>query len=172
MAGDIPFLERMFVEAALWRPEWPRVELATLLEQPMLARYFGDWGRPDDLALIAFDGDRRAGAAWYRVFRSGEQGYGYVADDIPELGIAVEREWRGQGIGRFLLRDLQAAATERGFKGLSLSVHPENPAVRMYESAGFEPVSRIDTALTMRWMRETPSDRMSAGNGRRRPSHE
>jgi ribosomal protein S18 acetylase RimI-like enzyme len=150
-AEDASFLERMFVEAALWRPEWPRADLEVLIQQPMLARYFRDWGRTGDLALLALEGELRVGAAWYRVFPAGEPGYGHVAPDIPELGIAIERDWRGRGIGRLLLHDLQAAASERGFPGLSLSVHAENPAIRLYERAGFEHAARSETAITMRW---------------------
>lgn len=146
-AADRAFLSRMFVEAALWRPEWPKVELEELLRDPRLAAYFQDWGKSGDVALIATDGEEPVGAAWFRRFR----GYGFVADDIPELGIAVVSSRRGSGIGRTLLQQLQIAATERGHAGLSLSVHPDNPARRLYEALGFTAMHATDSAVTMVW---------------------
>jgi len=149
--ADREFLARMFVEAALWRPEWPKVELEVLLRDPRLAAYFADWGRADDVALIAMDGDESVGAAWFRLFSADAPGYGYVADDIPELGVAVVASRRGSGIGRALLQQIQNAATERGHAGLSLSVHPDNPARRLYEALGFTAMTASDSAVTMVW---------------------
>lgn len=152
MPADQEFLSRMFVEAALWRPEWPRVDLEVLLRNPELAAYFSDWGRAGDVALIATLDEVPAGAAWFRLFPADARGYGFVADDIPELGVAVVLAHRGHGIGHTLLRHLQIVATERGHRGLSLSVHPENPARRLYEELGFALVSGNDSAATMVWL--------------------
>ena len=135
--ADRAFLERMFLAAA-------RVPASAIRENEQLARYFDAWGRDGDFALIAGD---HLGAAWWRLFPANAPGYGYVADDIPELGIAVEAEHRGRGIGRALLEALQNAARERGHRALSLSVQPDNPARRLYERAGFTPVD----ATTMLW---------------------
>lgn len=151
IAGDRAFLERMFVEAALWRPEWPRVPLAVLVERPELARYFSDWGRAGDAALIAERDGQAIGAAWFRRFTADEPGYGFVRDDVPEIGLAVVDRWRGQGIGWRLVEGLQALAAERGHAGLSLSVHPDNPALRLYESLGFTPLRAEPSAVTMFW---------------------
>ena len=147
---DALFLSRMFVEAARWRPEWPKEELAVLLRQPELARYFADWGRAGDYAAVA---EPDAGAAWFRLFSAREPAYGFVRDDVPELGIAVASHARGRGIGRALLRHLQHVARERGHAGLSLSVHPENHARRLYASEGFATVREEENAVTMvRWV--------------------
>jgi len=149
-ADDRELLSRMFVQAAYWRPEWPRPELREILQRPELARYFADWGRPTDVAFVAVEADGRSvGAAWFRLFTAEEPGYGYVGADIPEIGIAVEAASRGRGIGRLLIERLQDEAIRRGYAGLSLSVHPENPALRLYERAGFERIG--GSALTMLW---------------------
>ena len=41
--------------------------------------------------------------AWLRRFTAAEPGYGYVADDVPELSIAVYPEFRRQRVGTLLL---------------------------------------------------------------------
>ena len=35
------------------------------------------------------------------------------------------------------MRAALAAARERGYRQVSLTVHPENPAIRLYERCGF-----------------------------------
>lgn len=151
--ADHEFLMRMFVEAVLWRPDEPRVDLQVLLRNPRLAAYVCDWGREGDVALIATVGDAPAGAAWFRLFTADAPGYGFVADDVPELGVAVVAEQRGRGIGRALLRGLQTEARQRGYSGLSLSVHPDNPSRRLYDALGFARVTADDAAVTMIWRR-------------------
>ena len=146
-AADREFLMQMFVEAVLWWPEEPKVALEELLLDPRLAAYLRDW----PVALIAEEKGVPVGAAWFLLFSADAPGYGFVADDIPELGLAVVRERRGRGIGRALLRALQHAA--RDYAGLSLSVHADNPARRLYESCGFVEVGREGSAITMVWRR-------------------
>ncbi|MGW0809698.1 GNAT family N-acetyltransferase [Nonomuraea sp. NPDC002799] len=65
---------------------------------------------------------------------------GYVAT------LAVLREFRGRGLGRFLLRHAFAADAARGRKGTILHVDSNNttPALGLYESAGMRLVLAID----------------------------
>jgi GNAT superfamily N-acetyltransferase len=149
-SSDQEFLESMFVEAALWNPVTPRQSFASLLRMPEFRRYFIEWGRPSDVALIASVQERLVGAAWYRFFRSDQPGYGFVDESIPELGIAVVSGWRGQSIGAHLLRELLATAKSRGCVGLSLSVSAANPARRLYERCGFSKIGNdVGATLTM-----------------------
>ena len=151
--ADQGFLESMFVEAVVWDPGMARQSLANLLVVPQLQRYFLDWGRPSDVALIASVRESSVGAAWYRFFRPEEPGYGFVDESIPELGIAVVLEWRGQSIGTTLLKELIETARTRGCSGLSLSVSATNPALRLYERCGFSKVGETGSSWTMlaRW---------------------
>lgn len=48
----------------------------------------------------------------------------------------VESE-RGRGVGTALVRALLAEARAAAFEAISLSVEPDNAAVRLYERAGF-----------------------------------
>jgi RimJ/RimL family protein N-acetyltransferase len=55
-----------------------------------------------------------------------------------DLGMFVDRDHRGQGVGRRLLTAAVAWARERGCHKVVLEVWPHNhSAIRLYESAGF-----------------------------------
>jgi GNAT superfamily N-acetyltransferase len=131
--SDEPFLMSMLELASNWRP--PEVNEPT---NPVDARYVAGFGRPGDLGVIAEDQSRApAGAAWCRLRTAEDRGYGYVADDIPELALAVSADHRGHGLGTDLLEALKRAAASAGVRALSLSVEPDNPSRRIYERAGF-----------------------------------
>ena len=88
--ADPAFLAEMLYEAVNWFDDGAeeRPPLDVVLARPENARYIAGWGRTGDVALCALDRrDEPVGAAWYRHFSAAEPGYGYVADDIPELAI-------------------------------------------------------------------------------------
>ncbi|MEZ5256807.1 MAG: GNAT family N-acetyltransferase [Ilumatobacteraceae bacterium] len=96
----------------------------------------GSEGRPEG---------ERAGAAWVRRMTAADPGYGYVSDEIPELGMAVVQHWRGRGIGRRLLERLLDTHPR-----MSLSVDDENVgAAGLYRSIGFVPVESAGGSTTM-----------------------
>jgi GNAT superfamily N-acetyltransferase len=145
---DLPFLATMLGEAAVWRPDKPTPTGDEVMADPRYAMYLAGWPRPGDHGLVA-EGDEPVGAAWYRTYTEASHGYGFVAEDVPELSIAVIASRRHQGIGRRLLVDLIDASVAQGFPALSLSVNEGNPARRLYESVGFVPVERHDRSWTM-----------------------
>lgn len=148
--GDARFLGEMLREAAAWRAEDAR-SLEDVLAEPHDAVYVEGWGRDGDVAVVAEDeSGLPVGAAWYRTFTDAHHGYGYVATDVPEMAIAVRPEARRHGIGAALLAALVEGAGARGVRALSLSVEAENPAIRLYERAGFRRVALVDEAWTMR----------------------
>lgn len=153
-AADGPFLTEMLVEAAFWRPERPRDDVRAVLARPEVAHYVSGWPRPGDLGVVAEYGAEDAapvGAAWVRFLPADAPGYGFVDEDTPELTIGVRADRRGRGVGTRLLAELQVAARAAGLGRVSLSVEPDNPARRVYERAGFVPVSRSGGAVTMLW---------------------
>ncbi len=150
--ADPAFLTEMLYEAVNWYDDGAeeRPTMEAILAVPENARYVESWGRPGDLALCALDRrDEPVGAAWYRRFPATAPGYGYVADDVPEIAIGVYPEFRRQRVGSLLLGALIARAQRDGERGLSLSVHGENPAKRLYVRHGFEVVPPPAETLTM-----------------------
>jgi len=60
---------------------------------------------------------------------------GFVA---PALGIAIDNEFQGRGIGRCVMNFLHTVARLRGAERIRLKVYPENgKALRLYRSLGY-----------------------------------
>lgn len=133
---DFTFLATMLGEAAVWRPDKPTPTAEQVMADPRYALYLAGWPRQGDYGLVA-EQDGPVGAAWYRTYTKANHGYGFVAEDVPELSIAVIASRRHEGIGRRLLIDLIEASVAQGCRALSLSVAEDNPARGLYESAGF-----------------------------------
>ena len=123
----------------------------SILEAPDIAHYLSGFGREGDDAEVALTrAGERIGAAWCRVMPADDPGYGFVAEGIPELGMAVVPDWRGRGVGTMLLDEILARHPV-----MSLSVDTDNSgAERLYSLLGFMPVAVRGTATTM--LREPP----------------
>ena len=148
-ADDLPALTDALIEAVNWHGRDPLDE-AGVMSQPQLAHYVAGWPRPGDFGTIAVVGAAAVGAAWCRTFSADDAGYGYVADDVPEVSIGVAAAWRGRGVGTTLLAELIRQARARGLRALSLSVEDGNHARRLYERAGFTVVGREGGSDVMR----------------------
>jgi GNAT superfamily N-acetyltransferase len=145
---DLPFLATMLGEAAVWRPDKPTPTGDEVMADPRYAMYLSAWPRHGDHGLVA-EQHGPLGAAWYRTYTEADHGYGFVAEDVPELSIAVIASRRHEGIGRRLLVDLIDASIAQGYAAVSLSVREENPARGLYESAGFVPIEKHEGSWTM-----------------------
>jgi len=141
---DGRFLRDMLHHAYYWRERAPRDPM-----EGSVQRYVMSWGRSGDAAVIAYDEAGNVGAAWYRLFKEKEPGYGFVDEQTPELSIAVVPSRRGKGYGDELLGALLEQARKDGFRQISLSVEPDNPALRLYERYGFEKVGESGGSWTM-----------------------
>ena len=75
--------------------------------------------------------------------------YGHIDNDTPSLAISLLPEYRGLGIGTRLLNALLLLLRENGYRQASLSVQKENPALRLYERAGFRILAEKDTEYLM-----------------------
>ena len=102
-AADVPFMRSMLAHAYAWRVNAFEADIP-------LSRYVDNWGRPGDLVVIAHETGNRVGAAWLRVFRQAEPGYGFVDENTPELSIAVVPSRRRHGLGQELMDSLLEAA--------------------------------------------------------------
>jgi ribosomal protein S18 acetylase RimI-like enzyme len=142
---DARFLRDMLHHAYYWRERAPQDPM-----EGSVQRYVMNWGRPGDAAVIALDDvGSPVGAAWYRLFKASQPGYGFVDEQTPELSIAVVPSRRGKGFGDELLEALLAQARRDGFTQVSLSVEPDNPALRLYERHGFRKVGESGGSATM-----------------------
>jgi GNAT superfamily N-acetyltransferase len=149
IASDEPFLREMLYQS-LYVPQGCAPFDRNVVNLPEIAKYVDGWGRAGDLGFIAVDSttNQPIGAVWMRLFTEAQKSYGYVAEDVPELGMALLPEYRGRGIGSALLRRaLEMAAISH--RAVSLSVFAENPARRLYERFRFEPVGKSESVVTM-----------------------
>jgi len=66
-----------------------------------------------------------------------------AADEAELLSIAVDEKYRGRGLSRDLLQTHLGHLAGRGIRTVFLEVEENNqPARRLYQRAGFEPVGR------------------------------
>lgn len=146
--SEYPFLRKMFYTSLFVPPgesPFPR----SILEKPGLAKYLTNWGRPNDICFIAYIEEEPIGAIWSRFFSRENMGYGFISENIPEVGIAVKATYRNCGVGGELITKLINEATERAYSGLSLSVDYRNSAIRLYQRFGFNIIKEEGSARTM-----------------------
>ncbi len=89
--------------------------------------------------VVEFQGDIVGTAGYYPIAR-GEQ-----AVEIRKMYLLSQ--FRGQGLGRYLLHQLEKAIAEKGFREIwieTASVLSE--AVILYEKNGYQPASGVETA--------------------------
>ena len=149
-ADDLPLLKAMFYQSLYVRKgQAPFPE--EIIEQANLKKYWVNFGQRDnDLCLIGIKDGIPIGAIWARFFSPDAGNYGFVRADYPEIGMALQKGFRGQGLGTELMQIFLAHCQQLGFTGVSLSVDQENiPALRLYEKMNFTKVNDEGTAFTM-----------------------
>lgn len=141
--ADREAIHRAIYQAWRWREPWSEAAFRRYLALSSPDSYVDDFGRRlGDVGFIAerveSDGCQVLGAAWYRLFTADDHRDGYVAEDVPELVVAVSAGARGCGLGRTLTGRLIHQAASTGTPGLSLHVSKENVRARhLYRSLGF-----------------------------------
>jgi len=69
----------------------------------------------------------------YGILRGWDEGFA-----VPSLGIALDKDHRGKGLGKFLMEYLFIIAKLRGCTKIRLRVHAKNnTAINMYKKLGF-----------------------------------
>jgi len=93
-----------------------------------VAYAYGDGPGQDGFILIAYDKDTIAGTVIINDTNMG----GFIPEHIL-VYIAVNRNYRGQGVGKQLMERV----IEETEGDIALHVEPDNPAVHLYEKFGF-----------------------------------
>jgi len=91
-------------------------------------QFFGELAAPDRWLRVGLDPQGRV------------RGYVDVAcggEDADLMTIAVDQPWQGHGWGRLLLEAALTHARTAGARRLTLEVRADNPAIRLYQAAGF-----------------------------------
>jgi ribosomal protein S18 acetylase RimI-like enzyme len=151
---DIPILADMLFEAGAVSEKVRAMGKKKAMQLPAMILFLENFGRAKgDFGFIAETEDKNLiGAVWARLFSAKNKGYGFVAEDIPELAIAVAPEFRGLGAGTKLLEQLIKEARKLKLPALSLSVYRKNPALKLYKRLGFIDAGiskESDSSLTM-----------------------
>ena len=138
------------LHVALWDPPPAPLRPRAVLELPEVRIYAEDWGKPGDVGVLGEIEGEPLGACWMRLVTGGA-GLGYVDDETPQLGIALFPRFQHRGHGEALMRAALTAAAAHGYRQVSLTVHPENPAIRLYERCGFRKSGLRRTYHLMIW---------------------
>lgn len=132
---DREFIHEMHRQAETWGDE--SRELGDSFEEDD-HHYVGKW-TPDQGGVIVEEAGRRIGAAWLRNFTADNPGTGYVADEYPEVAIAVAPGNTGKALGKKLMLAVLEQAKEHRKPGVSLCVAEGNErAMKLYEKLGYE----------------------------------
>ncbi|MCH6268452.1 GNAT family N-acetyltransferase [Neobacillus citreus] len=146
---DEQFLWEMLYQA-IYIPEGQPRPSRDILNEPHIEKSLKGWGRNGDTAIITEDNDHHPiGAVWVRLFDESNKTYGYIDSQTPLLGMALMPEYRGKGIGTVLLGEILRITKESGYKGISLSVDPNNPALQLYKRFGFKKIGVDGTSWDM-----------------------
>ena len=144
--GEIPSLNDFLYEA-IFVPEGVPAPPRSIILNEDLQVYVRDFGRKaDDRCLVAEIDGKVVGAVWTRVMND----YGHIDDDTPSLAISLYKEYRHQGIGTRLLREMLGLLRHDGYHQVSLSVQKANHAFKMYQKAGFEVLRETGEEYLMR----------------------
>lgn len=131
---EIPVLDDFLYEA-IFIPQGVVPPPRSIIEQEDLQVYVRGFGEsPHDHCLVAECDGKIVGAVWVRLMDD----YGHLDDQTPSLAISLYPDYRGQGIGTQLLRQMMELLRQEGYAQVSLSVQKANYALRMYQKAGFE----------------------------------
>lgn len=135
-----------FLYEAIFIPEGVAPPERDIVEQPELRLYYDDFGQgPADHCLLAEADGRIIGAVWTRIMND----YGHVDDETPSFAISLFSEYRGQGIGTRLMKEMLSLLKDHGYRQASLAVQKANYAVRMYRNVGFEIIDENEEEYIM-----------------------
>lgn len=137
-----------FLYEAIFIPEGIKPPPRDIIASPELQIYVERFGAlKDDFALVAEIEGKIVGAVWVRIMND----YGHIDDETPSLAISLYKEYRGQGIGTNMMKEMLSLLKTHGYKRVSLSVQKANYAAEMYRKIGFEIIKENGDEWIMLW---------------------
>ena len=138
-AQEYPLLDDFLYEA-IFVPEGVDPPSKSIITSPELQVYVKGFGASkDDFALVAEVENKIIGAVWVRIMND----YGHIDDKTPSLAISLYKKYRGQGIGRSLIKEMLSLLQAHGYKHVSLSIQKANYAAKLYQKIGFIIIKEI-----------------------------
>lgn len=145
--SEYPMLNDFLYEA-IFIPDGIEPPPRNIITSPELQIYVDRFGElKDDFALVAEVEKKVVGAVWVRIMND----YGHIDDKTPSLAISLYKEYRGQGIGTDMMKEMLSLLKAHGYKRVSLSVQKTNYAVEMYRKIGFDIVRGNKEEWIMLW---------------------
>lgn len=124
-----------FLYEAIFIPDDIKPPSRNIICSPELQVYIDRFGSlKDDFALVAEIEGKIIGAVWIRIMYD----YGHIDDETPSLAISLYKEYRGQGIGTDMMKEMLSLLKTHNYKRVSLSVQKANYAAEMYRKIGFD----------------------------------
>lgn len=137
-----------FLYEAIFIPDGIKPPPRDIIASPELQIYVERFGAlKDDFALVAEIEGKVVGAVWVRTMND----YGHIDDETPSLAISLYKEYRGQGIGTDMMKEMLSLLKAHGYKRVSLSVQKANYAAEMYRKIGFEIIKENGDEWIMLW---------------------
>lgn len=137
-----------FLYEAIFIPDGIKPPPRNIIASPELQIYVECFGAlKDDFALVAEIEGKIVGAVWVRIMND----YGHIDDETPSLAISLYKEYRGQGIGTDMMKEMLSLLKTHGYKRVSLSVQKANYAAEMYRKIGFEIIKENGDEWIMLW---------------------
>lgn len=146
--SEIHLLEDFLYEAIFQRDE-ERPLSRNVTRKPEVRVYIEEFGKPDDLCLVAEIDGTVVGAVWTRILSGEVKGFGNIDDQTPEFAISLYKEYRNKGIGTELMQRMLKLLKQRGYTRTSLAVQKDNYAVKMYKDVGFDLAKESDEEYLM-----------------------
>lgn len=135
-----------FLYEAIFIPDGIKPPPRNIIASPELQVYVERFGAlKDDFALVAEIEGKVVGAVWVRIMND----YGHIDEETPSLAISLYKEYRGQGIGTAMMKEMLALLKSHGYSRVSLSVQKANYATKLYLKVGFEIVRENDEEYIM-----------------------
>ena len=135
-----------FLYEAIFIPDGITPPPRDIIASPELQIYVDRFGTSkDDFTLVAEVEEKIVGAVWVRIMND----YGHIDEETPSLAISLYKEYRGQGIGTNMMKEMLSLLKTHGYKRVSLSVQKANYAAKMYQKIGFNIVRENKEEWTM-----------------------